>query len=343
MMDLHRKFNTALKDTVDEWKKRDEVQGIFTYGSVVKGTATTNSDLDLVIIWRGEEAPARLLAEHMGVVVDMDFITPAKIEEIFDDKEDLAFTIAGLISRLKGARVEFDRDGILKGWVEKAAEYTWPEVTMNKEKNEALEKLQKAEGYLAEDDVESAVHSMRGGIFDLARVIIMRNNSFNIIKPSEVLSDVRMLDPKMYQLFLRTFRLKGFGEGKLLAILDVVKDWLKKTVDRFEESETVTPESPVGAHLTQAQRYYYGSHTLTLNGEYELAILEMRRSITMMGLAMLALEGNPVEPGESVTAKLREFEPTFYEQVMVEYGALDLIPKGVQRGIGEARFMAERV
>ena len=343
MMDLHRKFNTALKDTVDEWKKRDEVQGIFTYGSVVKGTATANSDLDLVIIWDGEEAPARLMSEHMGVVVDMDFLTPAKIEEIFDDKEDHAFTIASLISRLKGARVEFDRDSVLKGWVEKAADYTWPEVTMNRVKSEALEKLQKAEGYLAQDDVESSVHSMRGGIFDLARVIIMRNNSFNIIKPSEVLSDVRMLDPMMYQLFLRTFRLKGFGEGKLLEILEVVKGWLKKTLDRFEESENVTPESPVGAHLTQAQRYYYGSHTLTLNGEYELAILEMRRSITMMGLTLLALEGNPVDPGESVTAKLREFEPTFYEQVMVEYGALDLIPKGVLRGIGEARFMAERL
>jgi predicted nucleotidyltransferase len=343
MMDLHRKFNTALKDTVDEWKKRDEVRGIFTYGSFVKGTATTNSDLDLVIIWDGEEAPARLMSEHMGVVVDMDFLTPAKIEEIFDDKEDHAFTIASLISRLKGARVEFDRDGILKGWVEKVANYTWPEVTVNKVKNEALQKLEKAEGYLAEDDVASAVHTMRSGIFDLARVVIMRNNSFNIIKPSEVLSDVRMLDPMIYQLFLRTFRLKGFGEGKLLEILQVVKDWLKKTVDRFEENENITPESSVGAHLTQAQRYYYGSQSLTLNGEYELAILEMRRSITMMGLALLALEENPVAPGESVTAKLREFEPTFYEQVMIEYGALDLIPKGIQRGIGEARFMAERL
>ncbi|MHA1906836.1 MAG: nucleotidyltransferase family protein [Candidatus Thorarchaeota archaeon] len=343
MMDLHRKFNTALKDTVDEWKKRDEVQGIFTYGSVVKGTATTNSDLDLVIIWEGEEAPARLLAEHMGVVVDMDFITPAKIDEIFDDKEDHAFTVASVISRLKGARVEFDREGALRKWLAKASNYTWPETTMSKVKTGALAKLEKAEEYLTENDVESAVHEMRSGIFDLARVVIMRNNVFNIIKPSEVLSDVRMLDPMMYQLFLRTFRLKGFGEGKLLEMLEIVKDWLKKAVDSFEKSEDITPESPVGAHLTQAQRYYYGSQTLTLNGEYELAVLEMRRSITMIGLALLALNGHPVETGESVPAKLRDCDQAFYEQVMVEFGALDLIPKGVQRGIGEARFMAQRL
>jgi len=343
MMDLHRKFNTALKDTVDEWKKRDEVQGIFTYGSVAKGTATTNSDLDLVIIWKGEEAPARLLAEHMGVRVDMDFITPLKIEEIFDDKEDQAFTVAGVISRLKEARVEFDRAGVLKKWVENASNYVWPESIMNKEKLEALEKLNKAERYLADDDVESAVHTMRGGIFDLARVVLMRNNSFSIIKPSEVLSDVRMLDPMMYQLFLRTFRLKGFEEGKMLAMLEVVNDWLKKAIESFENSEDISVDSPIGAHLTQAQRYYYGSQTLTLNGEYELAVLEMRRSITMIGLALLALKGYPVEPDDSVPAKLRNHEAEFYEQVMVEFGALDLIPKGVQRGIAEARFMAQRL
>lgn len=343
MMDLHHKFNTALKDTVDEWKKRDEVQGIFTYGSVVKGTATRNSDLDLVIIWDGDEAPARLLAEHMGVVVDMDFITPAKIEEIFDDKEDLAFTVAGVISRMKEARVEYDKNGMLKKWLEMASSYEWPDSIMSKVKAEALEELKDAEVYLDQDDIESAVHTMRGGIFDLARVVLMQDNVFNIIKPSEVLSNVRMLDPMMYQLFLRTFRLKGIGEGKLLQMLEIVKDWLKKAVDIFEESEDIPPESSIGSHLTQAQRYYYGSQTLTLNGDYELAVLEMRRSITMIGLALLALKGNPVGPNESVAAKLREFEPRFFEEVMVEFGALDLIPKGVQQGIGEARFIAQRL
>ena len=82
MIDLHRKFQTALKDTVDEWKKRKQVSGIFTYGSVVKGTATASSDLDLAIVWDGEEAPARLMAEHKGVIVDMDFIPKSNIDKI---------------------------------------------------------------------------------------------------------------------------------------------------------------------------------------------------------------------------------------------------------------------
>jgi len=343
MMDIHRKFQTALSDTVEEWKKRDEVKGIFTYGSFVRGTATANSDLDLVIIWEGEEAPVRLMAEHMGVNIDMDFITPAKIEEIFDDKEDHAFTVAGVISRLKGARVEFDREGILKIWLEKASSYSWPQNNMDVVKEHADTKFKQADDHLSADDVVSAVHEMRRGIFDLARLVLMKNNLFNIIKPSEVLSDVRMLDPMTYQLFLRTFRLKGLDEREMLAILEVVRGWLEKAVDRFEASEGIEPDSPIGAHLTQAQRYYYGSQTLTLNGEFELAILEMRRSLAMIGTALLALQGNPVEPGGSLMAKIRECEPEYYEEVMLRYGAFDLLPKGVQRGIGEARFIAQRL
>lgn len=343
MMDLHRKFQTALNDTVEEWKKRNEVKGIFTYGSFVRGTATANSDLDLVIIWESEEAPARLMAEHMGVNIDMDFLTPAKIEEIFDDKEDHAFTVAGVISRLKGARVEFDRDGMVKAWLDKASTYTWPQRNMEVVKEHAEIKFKQAENHLSNDDVVSAVHEMRRGIFDLARLVLMKNSLFNIIKPSEVLSDVRMLEPMMYQLFLRTFRLKGLDEGKMLGILEEVREWLVKAVDRFEESEDVTPESPVGAHLIQAQRYYYGSQTLTLNGDYELAILEMRRSIAMIGTALLALQGNPVESGGSLMAKIRDCEPSFYEEVILRYGAYDLQAAAVQRGIGEARFIAQRL
>ncbi|MFW9933642.1 MAG: nucleotidyltransferase domain-containing protein, partial [Candidatus Thorarchaeota archaeon] len=165
MMDLHRRFDSALRDTVDEWKKRDEVEGIFTYGSVVRGTATANSDLDLVILWKSEEAPARLMAEHKGVLVDMDFIPVTKLGEIFDEIEDHAFTVAGVISRLKGARVEFDREGEVKKWVEKARAYRWPESTMRKVKQVALDELTMAEKYLADEEIVSAVHEMRGGIF----------------------------------------------------------------------------------------------------------------------------------------------------------------------------------
>ncbi len=341
MMDLHRRFDTALQDTVDEWKKRDEVKGIFTYGSVVRGTATTNSDLDICIIWDGPEAPARLMAEHKGVNVDMDFITPDDLSRVINGEEENSFKIAGIVSRMKEAKVQFDTDEMLRNLLAQAVKYVWPENIINKVKEDALDSLKKAGEAVEQDDTVSAIYLMRLGIFNLGRVVIMRNNIFSIIKPSEVLSEVRMLDPMMYPLFLWTFKLKGLHEDELLENLNTIKDWLKTAVGRFETSDA-TDEALI-THLVQAQRYYHGAETLTLNGEFELAVLEMRRSITMMGRALLALADNPIQKDESLTKKIEEFEPDFYNQILMEYGAYDLQPKAVKRGIGEARFIAQRI
>ncbi len=341
MMDLHRRFDTALQDTVDEWKKRDEVKAIFTYGSVVRGTATANSDLDICIIWDGQEAPARLMAEHKGVTVDMDFITPDDLNRVINGEEENSFKIAGIVSRLKGAKVQFDTDKMLRNLLAQATKYVWPDNVINKVKEDALDSLKKASEAAEQDDTVSAIYLMRWGIFNLGRVVIMRNNIFSIIKPSEVLSEVRMLDPMMYPLFLWTFKLKGLHEDELLKNLNTIKEWLKTAVQRFETSDAT--DDALITHLTQAQRYYHGAETLTLNGEYELAVLEMRRSITMMGRALLALGDHPIQKDESLTKKIEEFEPDFYKQILMEYGAYDLLPKAVKRGIGEARFMAQRI
>lgn len=342
MIDLHRKFQTALKDTVDEWKNRKQVSGIFTYGSVVKGTATASSDLDLAIVWDGEEAPARLMAEHKGVIVDMDFIPKSSMDKILGGEESHAYTIAGVISRLKSARVEYDRDGDVKKWLERARNFSWPIEIVSKMKEIALVEIDRSEKHVSQGDTVSAVHEMRNGIFDLSRLILMHSNFFNIIRPSEVLSDIRIEHPMMYQLFLKTFRLRDLRERQLLEILGVVKDWLERSVERFEATEDLASNSSAWMQITQAQRNYYGSQNLTLSGDYELAVLEMRTSITEIGQALLTLQ-NAYQSGDSFMTSLREHEPEFYNKVALEYGAYDLLPKGVLQGIGEARFIAQRL
>lgn len=343
MMDLHRKFDTALRDTVEEWKKRDEVKGIFTYGSVVRGTATANSDLDICMVWDGTEAPARLMAEHKGVIVDMDFMTPSDIDGVFVGEIKPAFQIASIISRLRDARVQYDTDSMLRNWLEKASQYTWPADIIEDTKQQAQEALERSQSYLEKDDAASATNELRVGLFELGRVVLMKNQIFSIIKPSEVLSEVRMLDPMMYQLFLRTFKLKGFDEETLLGIISDVNEWLKITVDRFENAENISWDSPILSYLTQAQRYYYGSKALTLNGDYELAVLEMRRSISMIGRALLALDDIVLQKEDSLISYVREKEPEFYEKILIEYGDYDLQPAGVKRGISEASFLAKRL
>ncbi len=341
MMDLHRKFDTALQDTVEEWKKREEVKGIFTYGSFVRGTATANSDLDILILWDGQEAPARLMAEHMGVTVDMDFITPDDLKNVFSGEDANPIKIAGIISRMKEAKVQFDTDGMLKKWLEQASKYVWPDELIAGVKTRALGYLKNAESLLDQDKIAGAIHQMRRGIYDLGRVTIMRNNIFSIIKPSEVLSEIRMLDPMMYPLFLWTFKLKGMDEDSLMETLRAIEEWLKIAVEKFETSDA-TDEMLI-AHLTQAQRYYKGAETLTLNGEFELAVIQIRRAITMIGTALLALQDASLQKGEYFTIKLQELEPEFYQQILLGHGAYDMPSKAVGRGIGEARFIAQRL
>ena len=150
-----------------------------------------------------------------------------------------------------------------------------------------------------------------------------------------------MLDPMIYPLFLWTFKLKGMDEDSLMETLRAIKEWLKIAVEKFETGDA-TDEGLI-AHLTQSQRYYNGAETLTLNGEYELAVIEIRRAITMLGTALLFLQDAPLQKGECFTSKLQEIEPEFYQQILLEHGAYDMPSKAVGRGIGEARFMAQRL
>ena len=340
-MDVRRKFEQSLQDTVEEWKSREEVRGIFVYGSYVRGTATISSDLDIVIIWNDNEAPARLIARHKGVLIDMDFITPEGIEVVLQDEATDAFEVAGVISRLRSARIEYDPDQLLVDWLNRVGEYAWPTEMIDRVKERILESLSCAKIFLDKGDTASASYAMRLGILRLARLVLMRNNNFSIIKPAEVLSELRMLDPVSYQLFLRAFKLKGVSENKLMIILEEIKKWLIEAVERFEREDRT--EEEIITLLTQAQRYYYGAYGLTINGDNELAMLEIRRCIPMIGMALLLLSDTQLEKEDSLLEFLREKEMEFYDEIISEYGGYDMQPKGIERAIGEATFIVDRL
>lgn len=341
VMDVRRKFEQSLQDTVEEWKSREEVRGIFVYGSYVRGTATISSDLDIAIIWNEDEAPARLIARHKGVLIDMDFMTPEGIEVVLQHEATDAFEVAGVISRLRSARIEYDPDQLLADWLTRVQDYTWPEEVMEREKESILESFGCAKVFLEKGDTASASYAMRLGILRLARLVLMRNNNFSIIKPAEVFSELRMLDPVSSQLFLRAFKLKGVSENRLMTILDDLKKWLIEAVERFEREDRT--EEEVIALLTQAQRYYYGANGLTINGDNELAMLEIRRCIPMIGMALLMLSDTSFEQEDSLLEFLRENEKEFYDEIISEYGGYDMQPRGIERAIGEATFIVNRL
>lgn len=343
MMDLHRRYESALKDTVNEWKTNDRVVGIFAYGSYVKGTATADSDLDICIVWEGDEAPVRLLSMHKEVRIDMLFVTAREVEGVLEGSITEVLTIAGVVGRLRGAKVVHDTKKRLKRWQEAASEYVWSDVAIQKMKEMALGFLNRAQGFADKEDTAGAIFDAREGLFRLGRVILMTNNVFHILKPAEVLSEVRLLDPMTYQLFLRTYKLKGMDESKLVAILTEIKDWLDKTETRLEKAADEADAVRVTTLLAQAQREYFGALGLTYAGDYELAVLEMRQATISLGRALVTLYDSTALEDSSFLITLRDTEPQFYRDILVEHGAYDIQLSEAKRIIGEAKFIAQRL
>ena len=340
MFDLQKKFNTALDDTVKEWKKHDSVKGIFVYGSFARGTITANSDLDIGVIWDDVESPAPLLAEHKGIRVDMTFITPIGIEEVLEGKTSDALRVAQIVAMLRNAKVVHDKKGMLKRWQKTAANFVWSEQAIDNVKDSALLALSNATKSAEAGDIISSIHDLRSALFDLGRVILMKNNYFSIMKPSEVLTEIRLLDPLMYPLFLRTFKLKGMEEEDLMETLGELEEWIGIAEGRFGEG---TADEYATDLLKRAQREYHGARNCALTGDYELAVLEMRRAVDHIGRALLALAGKFEVDQTSFVQELKENEPVFYENILVRYGAFEFTMKGVQRSIGEAQFIAQRL
>ncbi|MFX1368928.1 MAG: nucleotidyltransferase domain-containing protein [Promethearchaeota archaeon] len=340
MFDLKSRFNTALKDTVNEWKTHDKVKGIFAYGSFVRGTVTATSDLDLCVVWSNTEAPVQLLSEHMQVRVDMLFKTPKMIEDVLDGKIEDASQIAEVVALLRNAQVVYDEDGSLKEWQKQAANFAWSDKAIDIVKERAELSLESALRNAEAEDTISAIHDLRTGLFDLGRVIVMKNNYFSIMKPSEILTEIRLLDPLAYQLFIRTFKLRGLEEDDLMEILGEIEQWIDIAMSRVGDG---TADEYVTELLTRVQREYHGARNCTLSGDYELAVLEMRRTVDNLGRVLIALSGKFDVDQTNFIQELKESEPVYYETILVQFGGFEFTVKGVLRGVGEAKFIAQRL
>ena len=342
MKDVQNRFKTALDDTVKEWKSHEKVRGIFVYGSFAKGTATANSDLDISIIWDADEAPVRLMSTHKEVRIDMVFMTIGEIEEVLSRTTSDVFRVSEVVNRFQTSRIIHDPKGMLKKWQKSAMEYSWPSGTISEMRRAALELLSRAKSFVEENDYASAIYEMREGLFQFGRVILMSNNIFTVLRPAEVLIEIRMLDPMTYQLFLRTYKLRGLDESKLLVILEKLRTWIERAEERLENSEETSLTTQTTRLLAQAQRQYHGSLNLTYGGDYELATLEMREAANTLGKAMVVLKGEFSPEKTGFIANLRDSEAEFFNQILVEYGAYDIQPAEISRIINEAQFLAHR-
>ncbi len=344
MMDLYRRFETALNEIVEEMKAQKQVRGVFTFGSYVKGTTTIDSDLDVCVVWDEDDAPVELIAEKKDVRIDLLYKTVSEIQKTLSGEITDVLKIGAIVGMLRDAKIAFDRDGLIKKWQETARGYSWSDEMIASVKKKVDDHLRRAVQYNEqEEDSVNAVHELRCALFEIGRVILMRNNIFTIVKPAEILNEVRMLDPITYQLFLRAFKLKRFErEEELTDALGMVKAWMQKMISKYENSEGPV-DSEIISDISEAQRQYYGSYRLTLNGEYELAILEMCEAINLIGRAMVELDGHRITDETSLITLIRNHEEEFFNTIVMPLGSFQFPPKAVRRSISEAQFIAQRI
>ena len=342
MNDIHRRFDTAIKDTVSEWKQHKNVKGIFVYGSYAKGTITANSDLDIGIIWDGDDAPVRLMSTHKEVIIDMVFMTINEVKAVLEGTSKDVFKISEVVNRFRSSKILHDTKQMLKDWQNNVQHYAWSDEVISNVKKLALEELSRAEKFLEEEDYVSAIYEARDGLLQLGRVIVMTNNIFTLHRPAEVLTEIRMLDPMTYKLFLRTFKLKDTNEPKLLKILQEIKEWLDKTEKRLEDVTSDTQLMEATELLAQAQREHNGALGLTYSGDYELAVMEMRQAACTLGRTLVAITGDAVEDVAFIP-NLRRCDNEFFNLILVEHGAYDIQPAEINRIINEAKFLAHRI
>jgi hypothetical protein len=283
------------------------------------------------------------MSTHKEVLVDMVFMTVKDVEEVFAGTTQDVTKISQVINRLRNSLVMHDTNGMVENWQKQTVRYVWSEESIAQVKNTAMELLNRARKFVEEEEEPSAIYEMREGMFNLGRVILMVNNVFFILKPAEVLTEVRMLDPITYSLFLRAYKLKGMDEPKLLTVLEDLRQWLEIAESRIN-TVTIDEQAILATgFLSKAQREYHGSLGLTYNGDYELAVLEMRQAACSLGRALITLkEFSSIVDGVFMD-QLSETEPGFYEEILVEHGAYDILPKEILRIIGEAQFIMQRL
>lgn len=341
MLDIQKRFDAVLLETVEEWKKKGPVKGIYVYGSYTRGNVTANSDLDVCVIWDEDRAPMEALVERKTVRIDMAFLTSKDVEDVLEKRTKEPFRVAEVVCRLRSAKTVYDPHGTLKKWQDRAMKYTCPDDVITGLKARAIESLESAARLSErEDETVSTVYELRDALFDLGGVILLKNNLFCIIRPSEILREVRMLDPLAYGLFLRAFKLKGLEEEELRDTLSSVKRWLETAEQRRAKAGAGDMATKL---LLQAQREYYGATGLTFSADYELAVLEMRRSMATLGLALLAMDGLAETKRSDVAKELRKREKEYYEQVFLKYGSFDFQSNAVKRSMGEAQFITHRL
>ena len=113
----------------DEERMKADVRGVLLFGSVAEGNVHSESDLDLVVIKAGQDAPVkRNKHKREGVIVDLWEHSLSCYENLFrkDWKPSAIFFYSLFLNILQACEILHDPDGRFGEYREKARKWSWP-------------------------------------------------------------------------------------------------------------------------------------------------------------------------------------------------------------------------
>ena len=113
----------------DEERMKADVSGVLLFGSVAEGNVHSESDLDLVVIRGGQDAPVkRNKHKREGVIVDLWEHSLSCYESLFrkDWKPSAIFFYSLFLNILQACEILHDPDGRFGEFRERALQWSWP-------------------------------------------------------------------------------------------------------------------------------------------------------------------------------------------------------------------------
>jgi predicted nucleotidyltransferase len=304
MRQLLDKMRSLAIRVCNEESVKPNVKGILLFGSVAKGNVHRESDIDVVVIKKGQDEPVRRNEhEREGIRVDMWEHSLSCYERLFQNNWDhsVMFTHSVFLNILQNCEILYDPDGRFGEYRQKALEWSWPQECK----------------YYVEERLRRGLDTVRivDGAFEklasMKRLFLVKA----CVRLLELGKPVSIRNKDYYETFSESkneLSIKDFNRvfGRIPSREELPK-LVKHTLSLFDEE--VTGRGP-WTELVDAQKYLSSGDLFLValsltNGAYYLGCRGLRnRGVRMQETGYLWPESE-VE----LIEKSRENWPQFYE------------------------------
>ncbi|MCW4025912.1 MAG: nucleotidyltransferase domain-containing protein [Candidatus Bathyarchaeota archaeon] len=299
MSDLLQRMRELVEDFVRKESRSERVVGIVVFGSFVTERVQESSDVDLIVLMEDLEGYSRTRRSAKGVLLEIHRWPVNLFSILFTGGESNVFQDAFCLGVMRDGRILYDPKGILEQYKRYAKSHRLPHTETTSLANKAKSSLLLAQTLLEKKELDEAEIEIRRAAEELARVLLLENDVFDIVSPKYYLPHLRKKTPDFYRLFSGVHNLTRIQRDEVDAAVQDISKWWKIIADGIRRIGD-------GGRLRQGGTVR-GAETELLNaldclekGDEEGAMLQARYSATLLISPVLRLvEGRSADaPGE---------------------------------------------